>query len=108
MNIEPRLSVRQLAEAWGVSRQHVYSIVQDGRLRCVKIGALIRFRPEDIKAYEASQCQDQNPIDQPILSPSAAISGASNGGKTAAHAGYHAALRTRAKRAASLLNTRLA
>lgn len=99
--MELRLSVAQLASAWGVSRHHVYKLVADGSLPCVRIGSLVRFRPEDIQAYEAAQCQGQKLNDQPIPSLAAARPSTSSGGKMDAHAGYHAALRTRAKRAAS-------
>jgi excisionase family DNA binding protein len=101
--IEPRLSVKQLADAWGCSRQHVYSLVQGGQVNCLRIGDMIRFRPEDIRAYEA-RCQDQNQSGQPTPSqnePTLEASSTFNGGKVAVHDGYHAALRTRAKRAAS-------
>ena len=100
--IEPRLSVKQLAATWGCSRQHIYTLVDSGRLGCFRLGGMLRFRPEDVQAYEAA-CRAQNQTGRPTPSPSAATPEAPttfNGGKAPEHAGYHAALRTRAKRAA--------
>lgn len=102
--MKSRLSVAQLADTWGVSRQHVYNLIERGELQAVRIGALVRIRPEDVEAYE---CRDRKQTDQPIPSPSAAPAITSSGGKTAARSGYHAALRTRQKRAGSLPSSRL-
>jgi len=102
MMIEPRLSVSQLAERWGCSRQHVYNQVRHGALRSIRIGSLLRFRPEDIAEYENRECPDQEALSQPSPSPSAAVAaGMSSGGKTGARTGFHAAQRMQAKRAAS-------
>ena len=94
MKIEPRLSVAQLALTWGVSRQHIYNLIENGSLRAIKIGNLIRVRPEDIAEYEARQCLDQKQNDQLIPSRSAEDAITSNGGNVARLSGYHAALRT--------------
>ena len=64
MDIEPRLSVAQLAELWGCSRQHVYSLIEQGHLRAVRIGSLIRLRPDDVREYETRQCLVQKPGDR--------------------------------------------
>lgn len=96
--MEQRLSVAQLAQAWGCSRQHIYNLIEEGKLRSVRIGTLIRIRPEDAKEYE---CRDQDPTARPSPSPLEMAVTTFNGGRTAAHSGYHAALRLKQKRAAS-------
>lgn len=96
--MERRLSVAQLAQAWGCSRQHVYNLIEEGKLRSVRIGSLIRIRPEDAREYE---CRDQEQTARPSPSPRETAVTTFSGGKTAAHSGYHAALRLKQKRAAS-------
>src|SRR6185437_308210 len=80
MQIEPRLSAQQLADLWGVSRQHVYNLVRQGKLQRVQIGDLIRFRPEDVAKFEATEWPDQEPKTRRTRSPSATGTGTSNGG----------------------------
>jgi len=46
------LTSAQLAERWGVSVRTVQRLTKAGELRCVRIGRQIRFRLEDILAYE--------------------------------------------------------
>jgi excisionase family DNA binding protein len=96
--LQPRLSVAQLARAWGVSRQQIYNLVDRGELRSIRVGSLLRFRPKDVRDYE---CRDQNPINPPIPLPDEAPIGTSSGGKLATNSGYHAALRMKQRRAAS-------
>lgn len=50
--MERRLSVTQVAAFWNCSRKHVYNLVERGALPAIRIGDLIRFRAEDIEAYE--------------------------------------------------------
>ena len=101
MQIEPRLSVAQLAKTWGVSRQHVYNLIDGGDLHAIRIGSLIRIRPEDVEEYENRQCLVQNQSAQLTRSPNAATITTSNGGRTGALTGFRAGQRIRASRAAS-------
>lgn len=89
----PRLSVAQLATLWGCSRQHVYNLLDAGKLNCIRIGDLIRFRREDIEEYERT-CQPAQPTPLPSVAPATT----SRGGKAADRNGYRAALLLRAKR----------
>jgi excisionase family DNA binding protein len=106
---EPRLSASQLAKLWGCSRQHIYSLARTGRLRCLRVGDLYRFRPEDISEYEATVCQDPNPAHQStnasggwgvVASVTGLRSPTASPGKGVAVDGYQAARRTRARDAA--------
>ncbi len=51
MEIEPRLTVAQLAAIWDCSKQHIYNLIQKGDLPAVRIGSLIRLRPDDVSEY---------------------------------------------------------
>jgi excisionase family DNA binding protein len=122
MEIVMRLSASQLAELWGCSRQHIYALARTGKLRCIRVGDLYRFRPEDVSEYEAAACQNPNPAHQSTNSNSSGGVAASVAGPGSRHHprlsilrppaaprtnwngtpldGYQAALRHRAKRAA--------
>lgn len=88
--MERRLTAAQVAEAWGVSRAHVYNLAHRGELPAIRIGAAFRFRPEDVRAYE---CRDQRPPNLDIPSHSAAPAGPFNGGTEPQSAGFRAGLR---------------
>lgn len=48
------LTVKQLAERWGVAPSLIYSLVAEGKLACCRIGhgrGVIRFTEEHIAAY---------------------------------------------------------
>jgi excisionase family DNA binding protein len=47
-----RLTLDDVAARWGVSPRTVQRLVRRGALRCLRIGRQMRFRPEDIAAYE--------------------------------------------------------
>ncbi len=51
-SLPKRVSVSQLAKWWGCSPTHVYNLAASGKLQAVYVGSLIRFRREDIEAYE--------------------------------------------------------
>ena len=53
---ENRLSVAQLAELWGCSRQHIYNLVARQELAAIRVGNLVRFRQADVQAYEDARC----------------------------------------------------
>ena len=101
MKIEPRMSVAQLAKTWGVSRQTIYNLIEAGALRVVRVGKLIRIRPDDLEEYERRQCQDREPNSPPSPSPGAVAGITSSGGRMAPHAGFHAARKTLPKHAGS-------
>ena len=56
-------TINTLAEVWGVSPRTVRKLVNTGELPHIKIGSLIRIRPDQVAEYEQSktekQCQDQ-------------------------------------------------
>jgi excisionase family DNA binding protein len=101
MEIEPRLSVAQLAQLWGCSRQHVYSLIEKGHLRAVRIGSLIRLRPDDVRDFETRQCRVQGPTDRNSPSRAEDAGTMSSGGKMVAHAGFRAGLKSLRKRGGS-------
>ena len=92
------LTVAQLADRWQVTDQHIYNLEKGGKLPSFRVGTLIRFRVEDVEAYE---CQGHDHRLQPIPSSVEATAGMSNGGRTVALNAYRAALRTKQKRGAS-------
>lgn len=47
-------TLQEVADRWRVSPQTVRRWVKDGDLRCIKFKGLMRFRPEDVDAFEAS------------------------------------------------------
>ena len=47
------LTVADLSKRWRVSRQMIHLMKNDGRVAYYRIGKFIRFRPDDIEAYEA-------------------------------------------------------
>lgn len=56
-------TIQTLAELWGVSSKTVRKLVNSGELPHIRIGTLIRIRPDQVEAYEKQkengQCQDQ-------------------------------------------------
>jgi excisionase family DNA binding protein len=45
------LTLPQVAEMLQVKPPRIYEMVADRRLRAVKVGRLLRFRPQDVEAY---------------------------------------------------------
>ncbi len=52
-SIEPRLTVREVASVLRKGRGFVYELVRARELTPVRIGAHMRFDPEDVRAYLA-------------------------------------------------------
>jgi excisionase family DNA binding protein len=50
-NVEPLWDARDVAAYLKVSRSWVYQHAEDGTLPSVKVGGLVRFLPEQIRAY---------------------------------------------------------
>jgi|GEM_PF-2664337 len=48
---EPLWKVKDTARVLSMSVSWVYKEAEAGRLPCVRIGAALRFRPDDIRAY---------------------------------------------------------
>ena len=48
---ERLLTPQQLADILQVKLPRVYEAVKDRRLRAVKVGRLLRFRPQDLQAF---------------------------------------------------------
>src|SRR5689334_14412957 len=50
---DPRLlTAGEVAQRWGVSTRTVQRLMRRGGLRCLRIGRQMRFRAEDVRAYE--------------------------------------------------------
>lgn len=56
----PPFSVKALAERWGVSRQHIYSLIRRGQLRAFPIGKRLVRIPAD--AVEGKTAPDFKPV----------------------------------------------
>ena len=57
-------TINTLAERWGVSPRTVRKLVNSGELPHIRIGSLIRIRPDQVQEYERKKtentlCQDQ-------------------------------------------------
>ena len=48
------LRAKDIAARWHVSRQFIYQLKDRGELPCYFFGGSVRFRLEDIEAYEAA------------------------------------------------------
>jgi excisionase family DNA binding protein len=56
-----RLSVKQIAARWSVSRSNVYALITAGRLPHLRVGlgrGTIRVRESDVEAYERERGRD--------------------------------------------------
>jgi excisionase family DNA binding protein len=51
MSMGPLLTPQEVAATLKVKIARVYEAVHDRRLRAVKVGRLLRFRPQDIEAF---------------------------------------------------------
>jgi excisionase family DNA binding protein len=49
--LEPLLTAPQVAELLSASESLVYALRRAGKLRAVRVGTLLRFRPADVRAY---------------------------------------------------------
>ena len=47
---EPLLSVPEAARRLNISKSYLYALIKRGILPVVRIGVVLRFRPEDVKA----------------------------------------------------------
>jgi excisionase family DNA binding protein len=47
------LRIEQVARRLSVSRSMAWKIIDDGQLRSLRIGRVVRVRPEDLDAYVA-------------------------------------------------------
>lgn len=45
------MTVEEVAELLKVSRAGVYRWVETGRLKALRVGSLLRFTPEDLRAF---------------------------------------------------------
>lgn len=46
------LSPQDVAQRWRVQKAHVYRLVRDGRLECVRLGRYVRFRVDALEEFE--------------------------------------------------------
>ena len=46
---EPRMTAQDVADYAQCSRRHVWNLVKRGKLRPLRNGRLVRFRPEDVR-----------------------------------------------------------
>jgi excisionase family DNA binding protein len=51
MEIEKPLTVEQAAEVLGISRAHLYALVQRGQFPVVKLGRLTRVAPQALRDF---------------------------------------------------------
>jgi len=51
--LEPLLSIAQTAEVLNVSPKTVHRIIDGGKLPFIRMGKVIRIRPDDLRAYVA-------------------------------------------------------
>lgn len=52
------LTVADVARRWRVREQHVYGLVREGGVPCVRIGRYLRFRLQSIERWEREQEAD--------------------------------------------------
>jgi excisionase family DNA binding protein len=55
MRLDRLLSVKDVARRWCVCTATVYGLAKSGRLPCLRVGNSIRFRLEQVEAYERSR-----------------------------------------------------
>jgi len=55
----PLLRIEQVAERLSVSRSMAWKIIDDGQLRSMRIGRVVRVRPEDLDAYLADPARQR-------------------------------------------------
>jgi excisionase family DNA binding protein len=49
--IEPLLTAEDVARLLSVSESLVYQLRRSGKIRAIRVGTLLRFRPADVRAY---------------------------------------------------------
>lgn len=49
--LEPLLTAEDVAKLLSVSESLVYQLRRTGKLRAIRIGTLLRFRPVDVREY---------------------------------------------------------
>jgi excisionase family DNA binding protein len=57
------LTADDLAHRWQVDRSHIYKIARSGDLPVVRIGRVVRFRADDIEAWEMAGGSHQEDVD---------------------------------------------
>jgi excisionase family DNA binding protein len=53
------LRIEQVAERLSVSRSMAWKIIDDGQLRSLRIGRVVRVRPQDLDAYLADPARQR-------------------------------------------------
>ncbi len=48
---KPLLTVKQACELLGICRDTLTSLYQRGKLRVIRLGRAVRFRPEDLESF---------------------------------------------------------
>jgi excisionase family DNA binding protein len=48
---EPLFDVAAVSRTLGVSRRQVYRLIEQGELPAVRVGARLRFIPEELRSY---------------------------------------------------------
>lgn len=49
--LEALLTAEDVARLLGVSESLVYKLRRENKIRAIRIGALLRFRPADVRSY---------------------------------------------------------
>jgi len=52
-------TVQELAEYLGVGPRFVYRLTSERRIRSVRVGRTVRFRPEDVTAWLDAETKDR-------------------------------------------------
>lgn len=55
IHVDELVTADELAEKWKVKKGWIYDQVQDGKLKCVRLGRQVRFRPADLVAFLGDQ-----------------------------------------------------
>ena len=94
--IEPALTVPQVAKHWGIAKNTVYKLVEDGKLTHIRFGRTIRIRPEHMREYEEQCIVTASNVQKSMASNQ--TSGMSSGLKRDAHSASQAVTQTNSER----------
>ena len=76
------LRARDVAERWGVGHRQVLALARRGDLPRVKLGKYVRFRPEDVEAFERRASESELPHSEKRPGAAATARGMAPGGKS--------------------------
>lgn len=53
-DIEPLLNLKQVAAALGIGTRTMYRLIEQGKLRPVRVGRVFRFEPDEVRMFIAA------------------------------------------------------